>query len=64
MRAPKELGVEVTNFSVEMTDPSHARARFLQRYTTESRNLRTWKIMELELQAAGWKIVNEQVDRR
>lgn len=63
IQVPKQIDVRVEQIEVEILDPSRVRARFLQRYSTESRNLRTRKSMEIVREPAGWKIVSEQIDR-
>ena len=63
IRAPASILVQAKDISVEVVDASRARATFYQDYETDTKQLYTWKTMELARLPGGWKIVRERVGR-
>ena len=63
IRSPTSILVQVKNLEVEVVDARRAVAVFYQDYETDARHLFTWKTMELERLAEGWRIVAERAGR-
>ena len=59
--APAQISVRILDLEVSVAGPKRAQARFRQLFETESISRRATKILELERQAEGWRIIRERL---